>query len=155
MSNKKPMSVTRRATLWKFDGYYEQESKHFVTIFEPLETDAPKDASPYIYLRNHVDFYKPNGNDKYDENVECRDLVDVAPVLLNIEGTWYERHTGRIIWKDDWECWCLAWYCNKKSRMACMLNYGQPAWKQTELVLGNWKHLIRKFKRYLYAKFQK
>jgi len=131
------MSVRRHATLWQFDGYYEETGKHSISCFEPLETSAPKDAKPYIYLGNKIDFWKPNGNDKYDSKVECRDLIDVAPKILAVSGTWYEQTGGRVEWKEEWECWCMVWYCYKNTRMACMMNYGQPAYQETKLVLQN------------------
>jgi hypothetical protein len=135
-TTKKMMSVCRFATLWVFDGYHEREGNNVVKIYEPLRTDAPKNARPSIQWGKYIDFYKPAHLQNkatgyyYDEKVLFIDLIDVSPVMLFIDAVWYERSGGKVEWFDKWECWCITWHCYKNTRMAAMMNGGMPEYKK-------------------------
>lgn len=127
------MSVSRWCTMWMFDGYYKKSGTYAITIYEPLRTTAPPDARAVVQWGKYVDFWKRNRTKDeqfyYDEHVSFIDLIDVAPVMIFVDGSWYERGGGRVEWFDDWNCWVMTWIAFRNSRMAHMMNSGMPVYK--------------------------
>ena len=58
----KPMSCSRRLTMFECDAEFERDPPHWVRIFEPLRVDAPEDARLSYFGIGEVAFYDKTGN---------------------------------------------------------------------------------------------
>ncbi len=122
MAEHKRMEVRLFASLYWHEGEHETSpsSPQSVTLWEPLDTEAPEDARPYCYLLNEIDFRRPADQipsylselkpegwytavmyDRHVKHIATRDGFG-QPVLVYVQalGTWYELGNGEVVWRN-------------------------------------------------------
>src|ERR1041384_3382114 len=105
--NAWPMSVHAFCRMWHCEAEWtwclDSKGKPLwstIYIWEPLETDAPADASPYCYHLDDIDFWKPDGNGYYNKAVKHY-RFGFPPDLVSINGSWWEIGRGRVVYRNN------------------------------------------------------
>lgn len=129
MSDRKPMSLSAFAKLWRCEAEFEPEGEAgtWWVVWEPLDTAAGEDARPSIF-GDRVCFYDRTGNRKVESYVPFHDLDDPFPNLLLLgDGVWREVLSGRVVYRDG--RWYMRWLAATNTRAARMMNAGFPEYR--------------------------
>lgn len=156
-----PMSLRFFSTLYWHEGEQELDPSrpHAVTLWEPLDTDAPEDAQPYCYLANDIDFRKPR--EKWPPDLTGEPFEDAIcydrhvkhyetsrgfgqPVLVYVRAleTWFQLGLGEVVWRKG--RWCFKHQGVKNTDLAHFANAGMPGWRHYR----EWKSSDGKFVSY-------
>jgi hypothetical protein len=140
MNHGRPMSLSAFCKCWHCDAEFERDgdSEHWVIVWEPLDTDAPADARPYVYGSGEIDFYDRTGNiDFYDRTgyrmlarrVRYHCLNDSFPnLLLMSDGVWREAGLGSVVHRDG--RWWVRSRAADNTRAARMMNAGWAEYRK-------------------------
>jgi hypothetical protein len=120
-------STRRFATLWEWEGPWQQTGAHSVVTWERLDFDAPPDARVHLF-GDRVTFYDRSGNGRLGECSFRNFAHGVAPelILLGDRGSsrWYELSLGRVVYLNGgWWMERTAW---DHTRVAQLVNADWP-----------------------------
>lgn len=122
----KHLSMQRFATLWSCECDWKKASKYTITIYEPLEIDAPPDARPYCSSWD-IEFYDKSGNKSLGK-ARCHNREGAAPDMMLIGGKWYEVTGGEVRFVEGRWHVVRTGYLN--GRLPKMMNAGWPEFKK-------------------------
>jgi hypothetical protein len=127
-----PMRIWRYATMWEvMQGEVTDHPEGWLNrkvIWEPLETHAPQDSSPYCCYLCTIIFY--DWNREEITRVDHYDLNTLSPSLLFVENQWWEVAPGQVVWRND--RWYFMHVLDRNSRHARRANLGMYALRSVE-----------------------
>lgn len=118
--------MNRFATLWTVECEFHREGRNQITTFEVLNTTAPKDANVSC-SSFEITFWDKAGNTKLEVcRCHCTDR-SASPEMWFVDGIWWEMSGGEVRHLNGkWMIVKTGW---KNSRLAKMLNKGEPAYR--------------------------
>lgn len=130
MNEKRPMSLSRTATLyWHEGGEWEPVSRQWAHLYEPLDFDGPSDCRPYCHGFGHVDFYDATGNKLLAKDVGSH-AIGASDDLICIKGIWYSVLSAMVVYHEG--AWKKRFLCAKNTRWAIAVNAGFYAYNEHE-----------------------